>query len=46
MDVMGSNDQETTQQLKKAKLTITEFYQENRELRQQLMTNITEASIA
>jgi hypothetical protein len=44
MDVHGSNDQETSQQLKQAKLAIVELYQENRELRQQLATKITEAS--
>jgi hypothetical protein len=44
MDASGSNDQETAQQLKQAKLAIVELYQENRELRQQLATKITEAS--
>jgi hypothetical protein len=44
MDATCSNDQETTQKLKKAKLAITELYQENRELRQQLATKIAEAS--
>jgi enterochelin esterase-like enzyme len=34
----GTNDQETSQQLKQAKLAIVELYQENRELRQQLAT--------
>jgi hypothetical protein len=46
MDALSSNDQETTQQLKQAKLSITELYQENRELRQQMATKITEASAA
>jgi hypothetical protein len=46
MDVMGSNDQETTQQLKQVKLSIVKLYQENRMLRQQLATKITEASTA
>jgi hypothetical protein len=44
MDVVGTNDQETSQQLKQAKLAITKLYQENRELRQQLATKTTEAS--
>jgi hypothetical protein len=44
MDSMGSNDQETSQQLKQAKLAIIELYQENKELRQQLAINITKAS--
>jgi hypothetical protein len=44
MDASGSNDQETTQQLKQAKLSIAKLYQENRKLRQQLATKITEAS--
>jgi hypothetical protein len=47
MDAIGSNDQETTQQLKQVKLAIAELYQENRELRQQLATKIImEASTA
>jgi predicted RNase H-like nuclease (RuvC/YqgF family) len=40
----GANSQETSQQLKQAKLAIVELYQENRELRQQLATKTTEAS--
>jgi hypothetical protein len=44
MDATSSNDQEIAQQLKKVKLSIVELYQENRELRQQLETQITEAS--
>jgi hypothetical protein len=44
IDSMGTNDQETSQQLKQAKLAIVELYQENRELRQQLATKTMEAS--
>jgi hypothetical protein len=44
MDSLSSNDQETAQLLRQAKLAITELYQENRELGQQLATKITEAS--
>jgi hypothetical protein len=44
MDAIGSNDQETTQQLKQAKLAIAELYQENRELRQQLAMKIMKES--
>jgi hypothetical protein len=46
MVVMGSNDQETAQKLKQAKLSIAYLYQESRQLRQQLATKITEASAA
>jgi hypothetical protein len=44
VDIIGVNDQEPSQQLKQAKLAITEIYQENMELRQQLVTKIMEAS--
>jgi hypothetical protein len=44
MDAMGENSQETSQQLNQVKLAISELYQENIELRQQLMTNIMETS--
>jgi hypothetical protein len=43
-DITGVNDQEPSQQLKQAKLAITELYQENMELRRQLATKTTEAS--
>jgi hypothetical protein len=42
-DSIGSNDQEIAQQLIQEKLAISKLYQENRELRQQLVTKITEA---
>ena len=41
---MGTNDQENFQQLKQAKLPIVELYQENRDLRQQLVTKTLEVS--
>jgi hypothetical protein len=44
MDTTGVNDQEPSQQLKQAKLAITELYQENMELRRQLATKTMEAS--
>jgi hypothetical protein len=44
MDVMGTNDQDPSQQLKQARLAIAELYQENRELRQQLATKTIEVS--
>jgi hypothetical protein len=46
MDVMGTNDQDPSQQLKQVKLAIAELYQENRELRQQLATKTIEVSAA
>jgi hypothetical protein len=46
VDASSSNDQEIAQQLKQAKLSIDELYQQNRELRQELATKITEASVA
>jgi hypothetical protein len=46
MDVVGTNDQDPSQQLKQEKLAITELYQENRELRQQLATKTIEVSAA
>jgi hypothetical protein len=46
MDSVGTNDQEKSQKLKQAKLSITKLYQENRELRQQLATKTMEASVA
>jgi hypothetical protein len=46
MDTTGVNDQEPSQQLKQAKLAITELYQENMELRRQLATKTMEASAA
>jgi hypothetical protein len=46
MDVAGTNDQELSQQLKQAKLAIVELYQENRELRQQLVMKTIEVSAA
>jgi len=46
MDVTGTNDQELSQQLKQAKLAIAELYQENRELRQQLVMKTIEVSAA
>jgi hypothetical protein len=44
VDITGVNDQEPSQQLKQAKLAITELYQENMELRRQLATKTMEAS--
>jgi hypothetical protein len=44
MDFMGTNDQETSQQLKQEKLTIPKLYQENRELRQKITTKTIEVS--
>jgi hypothetical protein len=44
LDVVGTNDQENFQQLKQAKLPIVELYQENRDLRQQLVTKTLEVS--
>jgi len=41
---MYTNVQETSQQLKQAQLVITELYQKNRELRQQLATKTLEVS--
>jgi hypothetical protein len=46
VDITGANDQEPSQQLKQAKLAITELYQENMELRRQLATKTMEASAA
>jgi len=43
---VGTNDQEPFQQLKQVKLVIAELYQENRELRQQLVTNTIEVLVA
>jgi hypothetical protein len=42
MDIIGANDQEPYQQLKKARLDIMELYQENMELRWQLASKTME----
>jgi hypothetical protein len=44
MDITGANDQEPSQQLKKARLDIIELYQENMELRRQLASKTMEVS--
>jgi hypothetical protein len=43
-DTEGTTICEPSQQLKKGKLAITNLYQENKELRQQLVANTLEAS--
>jgi hypothetical protein len=44
MNFMGTNDQDPSHKLKQAILAIAEFYQENRELRQQLATKTIKVS--
>jgi hypothetical protein len=46
MDVVGTNDQEPSQQMKQAKLAFVELYQKNGDLRQHLATNTIEVSVA
>jgi hypothetical protein len=46
VDIIGENEQVPSQQLKQAKLAIAKLYQENMELRQQLATKTTKASVA
>ena len=43
---MGTNEETPSQQLKKEKMAIVKLYQENRELKRQLVTKTTESSIA
>jgi hypothetical protein len=45
-NVVGTNVQEPSQQLKQAQLAIAKLYQENKELRQQLATKTIEVSAA